>query len=66
MEVGGLVEVMSWVMGFGRQAEVLELAHLRKAVAQELDATIDKYSEAGKLEERKSCVREAESLTSPR
>jgi predicted DNA-binding transcriptional regulator YafY len=24
MEVGGLVEVMSWVLGFGRQAEVLE------------------------------------------
>ena len=24
MEVAGLVEVMSWVMGFGRHAEVLE------------------------------------------
>ena len=33
MEVGGLDEVMSWVLGFGRQAEVLSPAHLRKAVA---------------------------------
>ncbi|NVM20267.1 MAG: hypothetical protein HWN68_00620 [Desulfobacterales bacterium] len=24
MEVGGLCEVMSWVLGFGRHAEVLE------------------------------------------
>jgi len=45
MEVGGLQEVMSWVMGFGGQAEVLEPAHLRKAVASELVATAEKYSE---------------------
>jgi predicted DNA-binding transcriptional regulator YafY len=38
MEVGGLVEVMNWVLGFGRQAEVLEPAHLREAVAEELFA----------------------------
>ena len=43
MEVGGLREVMSWVLGFGRQAEVLEPAHLRQAVAQELAATTEKY-----------------------
>ena len=34
MQVGGLCEVMNWVMGFGRHAEVLEPAHLRQAVAQ--------------------------------
>jgi len=45
MEVGGLVEVMSWVLGFGRQAEVLEPEHLRKAVAEELVASAEKYSE---------------------
>lgn len=45
MEVGGLVEVMSWVLGFGRQAEVLEPGHLREAVAQELTATTEKYVE---------------------
>jgi predicted DNA-binding transcriptional regulator YafY len=45
MEVGGLREVMSWVMGFGREAEVLEPAHLRQAVAQELTATTEKYVE---------------------
>ena len=45
MEVGGLVEVMSWVMGFGRHAEVLEPEHLRQAVAQELAATAQRYVE---------------------
>jgi predicted DNA-binding transcriptional regulator YafY len=45
MEVGGLVEVMSWVMGFGRHAEVLEPAHLREAVAEELAATAGIYDE---------------------
>ena len=45
MEVGGLCEVMSWVLGFGRQAEVLEPARLRQAVAEELSATAEKYSE---------------------
>lgn len=44
MEVGGLREVMSWVMGFGRGAEVLEPEHLRKAVAEELAATAGRYS----------------------
>jgi len=43
MEVGGLVEVMSWVLGFGRQAEVIEPEHLRQAVAEELAATMGKY-----------------------
>jgi predicted DNA-binding transcriptional regulator YafY len=43
MEVGGLVEVMNWVLGFGRQAEIMEPAHLRKAVAEELEAAAGKY-----------------------
>ena len=34
---------MSWVMGFGRQTEVLEPEHLRKAVAEELLAATEKY-----------------------
>jgi len=45
MEVGGLVEVMSWVLGFGRQAEVLEPEHLRKAVAGEAEAVAGRYRE---------------------
>jgi proteasome accessory factor B len=47
MEVGGLVEVMSWVMGFGKHAEVLEPAHLRQAVAEELAVTAGKYVDGG-------------------
>ncbi len=42
---GGLVEVMSWVMGFGRHAEVLKPEHLRQAVAEELAATAHRYVE---------------------
>ena len=45
MGVGGLVEVMSWVMGFGRRAGVLEPEHLRQAVSQELAATAHRYVE---------------------
>ena len=45
MEVGGLQEVMSWVMGFGNHAEVVEPEHLREAVAQELAATAGRYGE---------------------
>ena len=44
MEVGGLVEVMSWILGFGRQAEVLEPEHLRQAVAEEIAATMGQYA----------------------
>jgi predicted DNA-binding transcriptional regulator YafY len=43
MGVGGLSEVMSWVLGFGRQAEALEPAHLRKAVAEEIEAAAGRY-----------------------
>ena len=45
IEVGGLREVMGWVLGFGRQAEVLKPAHLRRAVAEELAAAADQYVE---------------------
>jgi hypothetical protein len=43
MEVGGLLEVMSWVLGFGRQAEMLEPAHFRGAVAEEIEAAAARY-----------------------
>ncbi len=45
MEAGGLCEAMSWVMGFGRHAEVLKPEHLRQSVAQELLATTERYTE---------------------
>jgi len=43
-------EVMSWVMGFGRQAEDLDPPHLRQAVAEELAVTAGKYAESGESE----------------
>ncbi len=45
MEVGGLCGIMSYVLGFGRHAEVLEPTHLRQAVAQEIAATAEIYGE---------------------
>ncbi len=48
MEVGGLSEVMSWVLGFGRQAEVLDPEHLRQAVAEEAQAVVGRYGEIGR------------------
>jgi proteasome accessory factor B len=43
MEVGGLREVMGWILGFGRQAEALKPPHLRQAVSEELTAMAGKY-----------------------
>lgn len=45
MEVGGLSDVMSWVLGFGRQAEVLEPKHLRNAVVEEVRTITGKYED---------------------
>jgi len=45
MEVGGLTEVMSGVLGFGRQAEILEPKHLRNAVVEEIKAITENYGE---------------------
>ena len=44
-QVGEVVDVMSWVMGFDRHAEVLEPEHLREAVSQELAAMVERYAE---------------------
>ena len=45
VEPGGLVEVMSWVTGLGRHAEVLEPAHLRQALAKEFVVSAEKYAD---------------------
>jgi predicted DNA-binding transcriptional regulator YafY len=45
MEVGGFSEVMSWVLGFGKQAEVLEPEHLGAAVAEEARAMAGRHEE---------------------
>ena len=45
MAVGGLGEVISWVVGFARQAEVVEPAYLRQAVSQEVADTAERYAE---------------------
>jgi|GEM_PF-3678986 len=36
---------MSWVLGFGRHAEVLEHAYLQQALAEELGTTPEKNSD---------------------
>jgi hypothetical protein len=36
MDVRGTVEVVSWVLGFGKTARVVEPLHLREAVQREL------------------------------
>jgi hypothetical protein len=36
---------MSWVMGFGRHVEVVEIEHLRKAVAEGLAAVVEGYAQ---------------------
>ncbi|MCZ6463961.1 MAG: WYL domain-containing protein [Proteobacteria bacterium] len=44
MEVGGITEVMNWVLSFGGGAEVLEPASLRDAVAAELRKGAARYA----------------------
>lgn len=44
MEVSGTVEVVSWVLGFGDQAEVLEPQALRDQVAAELGRASGRYA----------------------
>jgi len=46
MEVGGLLELKSWVLSFGAGAEVLEPAALREAVAAELASALSRYGNA--------------------
>lgn len=43
MEVSGTVELVSWVLGFGRQAEVLEPDSLREELALELRGAAKRY-----------------------
>jgi predicted DNA-binding transcriptional regulator YafY len=44
MQVRGTVEIVSWVLGFGGTAEVLEPPALREAVAAELAAAAARYA----------------------
>lgn len=44
MDVAGTVELKTWVLGFGDQAEVLEPQALREEVAQELRRAAERYS----------------------
>jgi len=43
MEVAGTVELLSWVLGFGDKAEVLEPESLREEIAAELGRTAARY-----------------------
>lgn len=44
MEVAGTIELVSWILGFGDQAEVLEPASLRDQVAGELARAAARYA----------------------
>jgi len=55
IEVEALWASWVWVIGFGREAEVLEPEHLRWALAQELTSTVEKYvSEAAAVKEEET------------
>lgn len=43
-DLGGTEEVMRWILGFGRHAEVLEPASLRQAIAQEVRILAESYA----------------------
>jgi proteasome accessory factor B len=45
MNVLGTTEVLSWVLGFGKEAEILEPSGLRAAIANELDVARGSYRE---------------------
>jgi predicted DNA-binding transcriptional regulator YafY len=47
MTVHGTVEIRSWVLGFGDQAEVIDPPALRQAVAEELARASERYSRPG-------------------
>lgn len=47
MEVEGTIELVSWILGFGDQAEVLEPEALRSQVAGEIRRTLDRYRRKG-------------------
>jgi len=44
LEVTGTVDVKRWILSFGRDAEVLEPAHLRKALAYDAEVMHETYS----------------------
>jgi len=44
MEVSGTIELVSWVLGFGKEAEVLEPESLREQLAAELRAAANRYA----------------------
>lgn len=47
MNVSGTVEVLSWVLGFGDKAEVMEPGSLRDQVAAELERATARYRRSG-------------------
>ena len=43
MKTSGWEEVKRWVMGFGREAEVIEPVEMREEIIAELDACLNRY-----------------------
>ena len=45
LSLSGMTEVKSWVLSFGKHAEVLEPEELRDEIRQELEACLENYRE---------------------
>ena len=43
MDVRGSTEIVSWLLGFGKEAEVLEPQELRSSIARELESALASY-----------------------
>ena len=56
MDVSGTVEIVSWVLGFGNQAEVLEPQALRDPVAAELGRAAARYAGS---KQRRRCAQKS-------
>jgi predicted DNA-binding transcriptional regulator YafY len=62
--LSGTEEIKSWILSFGRDAEVLEPKSLRQDVAAELQATLEKYRDGSGPHTRKK-TRPSSRLASP-
>jgi predicted DNA-binding transcriptional regulator YafY len=63
--LSGTVEIKSWILSFGRDAEVLEPKSLRQDLAAELQATLESYRETASHPHTRKKTRPSSRLASP-